>query len=171
MGEPENPSFLWFRDFRTCPWAPTPILFIFGGPRRPQKTQEKPKPFLNIIFKYMNLKSCKCWKIGCSDILKIWNLKNSKLWNFETLKLWSFHFQVREFPYPLNTDSHPHTCPPLGEYSWRSNSREVRVKYVVLLSARQIRVVSHRILFGCPSGWIRIGCLWVWPGSTKRQNS
>ena len=28
MWETENLSFLWFRDFQTCPWAPKPILFI-----------------------------------------------------------------------------------------------------------------------------------------------
>ena len=36
-------SFLWFRDFWTCPWAPKPVIFIFGDARIPQIIQENPK--------------------------------------------------------------------------------------------------------------------------------
>ena len=39
MGESENPSFPWFRDFPTCPWAPKPTWFISGDPNIPQIIQ------------------------------------------------------------------------------------------------------------------------------------
>ena len=33
MGKPSNPTFLWFRSFRTCLRVPKPILSIFGDTR------------------------------------------------------------------------------------------------------------------------------------------
>ena len=28
MEKTENPQFLWFRDYPTCPWDPKPSIFI-----------------------------------------------------------------------------------------------------------------------------------------------
>ena len=40
FGKPEEPSFLWWSDFWTCPWLPKPILFISGDARILQIFQE-----------------------------------------------------------------------------------------------------------------------------------
>ena len=46
-----NLSFLWFRDFWTCPWFPKPILFIFGDTRIFQRNQETSRLVLgNMVF-------------------------------------------------------------------------------------------------------------------------
>ena len=57
-GRDRKPSFPWFRDFRTCPWLPKPILSIFGDTRMPQLIQEKPDTFLKHIM-WGNLKMLK----------------------------------------------------------------------------------------------------------------
>ena len=58
MGETENPSFLWFRDCWTCPWAPKPIMFNFGDTKLLQIIQGRSGSFSNILFlevhKYWN---------------------------------------------------------------------------------------------------------------------
>ena len=40
-GGASKPSFLWFRDFWTCPRLPKPILFIFADTRILNKNQQK----------------------------------------------------------------------------------------------------------------------------------
>ena len=53
MGDTSKSSFLWFREFRTCPRFPKPIIFIFGDTRIPKTNQEKT---WNISQKYHVLK-------------------------------------------------------------------------------------------------------------------
>ena len=72
MGESENPSFPWFQDFGTCPWTPTPTLFIFGGTRILQIIQEKTNP----LFKYYFGKSQAC-NSEILNILEIAGTENS----------------------------------------------------------------------------------------------
>ena len=39
-GRTPDPSFLWFRDFWTCPWPPKPTIVIFGEPMRLPKSKK-----------------------------------------------------------------------------------------------------------------------------------
>ena len=117
MGEPSTPSILWFLDFWTCPWAPKPIIFIFGHPKIPQILQEKAKISSgnNIFYKSQNVGNRKLWKLwkrrGPTNhedpswkLLKSWirdqylpeymkwnfgSMGSLNLWNCETLKLWN----------------------------------------------------------------------------------
>ena len=87
MGEPSTPSFLWFRDFRTCPWAPKPFIFIFGDTRTLQITQEKSQIiFHNITFEIWDLKILKLLEI-C--VPHIFTFESYVFWNFETLTPWN----------------------------------------------------------------------------------
>ena len=61
----DHPSFPWFRDFQTCPWAPQPILFIFGDTRMPHTIQEKPTSFKTNYYVQKSCRKhvfCQFWK-------------------------------------------------------------------------------------------------------------
>ena len=114
MGEPSNPSFSWIRDFRTCPWAPKPTIFIFGDPRIPQIIERKTNRFFkNIMFgnfkilkiqlfesigkdgyrKIRAIRLINSWKSWIRDQYlyknmkwKFGNMRSLNLWNFANLK-------------------------------------------------------------------------------------
>ena len=63
MGEPWNPSFSWFGDFRTCP-LPKPIIFILGDTRILQISQEYiPNYFQYEFRKSQNFGALTIWKL------------------------------------------------------------------------------------------------------------
>ena len=91
MGETENLSFPWCPDFRTCPRAPQPIIFIFGDTRILHIIQYKSQIIKTYHFRKSivfpeNMK----WKFGNTGSLKRSNFETKKPSNFEeTKKLWN----------------------------------------------------------------------------------
>ena len=162
--EPSNPSFPWFRDFWTCPWAPKPILSTFGDTRALQVIQEESQitfetfsswnarfghfeMFGNVCPIYLEISELcfwnwKLWNLK-NEILELRNFKTLKRWQLRTLKLWDqdfFYIQVRESSAPLNIPT-PTTAPdhPLGGHEWAPWRRDLFSTFV------------HRHLFSCSS--------------------
>ena len=51
MGETENPSALWFRDVRTCPWLPNQLFLLLETSRHSKKTRNEAQIHLkNTLF-------------------------------------------------------------------------------------------------------------------------
>ena len=115
-GEPSNPSFSWFLDFRTCPWAPKPFIFMFGETRIRWIIQEQgPNHCLENIslldlelldfenfenvgedgrrtIRKSRLLFLEIREYGIDIFPKAWNW-NFVIWDhwfFETLKFWNF---------------------------------------------------------------------------------
>ena len=78
MREPNNSSFLWFRDFWTCPQLPKPTTFIFGDTRTPKTNQENPQTFLKHVCVQVT-------KFGNSKILSFFEKMGTGWWWFEQI--------------------------------------------------------------------------------------
>ena len=103
-GKNENPSFLWFRDFRTCPWLPKPIIFIFGNTRIPQITRETTRSIFrkSYFWKSQHFGNRTFWKVRkrrapttpddpLNQFLKIMNMRSKSSRN-GILVIWNQYF-------------------------------------------------------------------------------
>ena len=134
-----KPSFLWFRDFWTCSWAPSPIIFTPGHFKKSKEMPTPPNTY--------DLGQIEIWKMWCCwncvpthlafwfleirnfETLKhcrhskLWNFEMSKNWNFRTLLLWNqeetFWFSSKG---PPNTPQYPRTYLK-NKWFWGSMTR------------------------------------------------
>ena len=75
LRKPENSSFSWFSDFRTCPWLPKPIILDFGDTKILWKIRETiPNPFWEMLCWETSF----VWKSNNLLLLEKWRSKKSE---------------------------------------------------------------------------------------------